>query len=252
MPSPNSSDGEPVEGALEVRHRDALVDGEALDLVEGGHVRRVELVGAEDPADRGDVDRHAALEEGAGLDRRGVGAQDEAALGRVDVEGVLHLPGRVVGVEVQGVEVEPLRLDLGSLGDLPAHPDEQVGDALRHQLDGVAAAERAAARGQGDVDGLLGEDPLVALGLELGLAGGERLGDPAAGLADALAGLGLRARGQRPDLAVGERERALVALVRAADPLSSSRDAAAAAAARAAVTASSTACGSSAATSTGS
>ena len=79
----------------------------------------------------------------------------------------------------------------------------------------MAAAERAAARGQRDVDGLLGEDPLVALGLELGLAGGERLGDPAAGLADALAGLGLRARGQRPDLAVGEGERALVALVRA-------------------------------------
>ncbi len=79
----------------------------------------------------GDVDRHAPLEQGAGLHRRGVGAQHEAALGRVDEEGVLHLARRVVGVEVQGVEVEPLGLDLGALGDLPAHADEQVGDPLR-------------------------------------------------------------------------------------------------------------------------
>ena len=179
----------------------------------------VELVGAEDPPDRRDVDRHAALEEGAGLHRRGVGAQDEAALGRVDVEGVLHLPRRVVGVEVEGVEVEPLRLDLRALGDLPAHADEEVGDPLAHQLDGVAPAERAAAGGQRDVDGLLGEDALVALGLELDLPGGEGLGDPAAGLADALAGLGLGARRQRPDLAVGQGEGAPVALVGAAHGL---------------------------------
>ena len=89
----------------------------------------------------------------------------------------------------------------------------------RHQLDGVAPAERAAAGGQRDVDGLLGEDALVALGLELGLAGGERLRDPAAGLADALAGLGLGARRQRADLAVGQGEGALVALVGAAGGL---------------------------------
>ena len=93
---------------------------------------------------RGDVDRHAALEQGAGLHRGGVGAQHEAALGRVDEERVLHLARGVVGVEVQGVEVEPLGLDLGALGDLPAHADEQVGDALPQQLERVA---RAAAGG---------------------------------------------------------------------------------------------------------
>ena len=71
-----------------------------------------------------------ALEHGADLHRGGVGAHHAGRLGRVDEEGVLHLPRRVVGVEVQRVEVEPLGLELGPLGDLPAHADEDVGDPL--------------------------------------------------------------------------------------------------------------------------
>ena len=59
-------------------------------------------------------------------------------------------------------------------------------------------------RRDGDVDALLDEDALVALGLELGLASRQGLPDAAPGLADALAGLGLGARRQRTDLAVGE------------------------------------------------
>ena len=58
--------------------------------------------------------------------------------------------------------------------------------------------------GQRDVDGLLDEHPGVALGLELGLPGGQRLGDGAAGGAHPLAGLRLGGRRQRPDLAVGQ------------------------------------------------
>ena len=121
------------------------------------------------------------------------------------------------------------------------------------ELDGVAGAEAARRRRDRDVDPLLDEDPLVALGLELGLARGERRADPPPRLADTLAGLGLGARRQRPDLAVGEREGALLALVgsmRAA--LSSSSELAAATAASASSTAVSICAGSSAATSTGS
>ena len=131
---------------------------------------------------RGDVDRHAALEQRAGLHRRGVRAQHEAALGRVDVEGVLHLARRVVGVEVQGVEVEPLRLDLGTLGDLPAHA-RRTGRRCAGDISSIGWRRPSGRRpvGSGDVDGLLGEDPLVALGLELGLAGGERLRRPGRG-----------------------------------------------------------------------
>src|SRR3712207_8553675 len=49
--------------------------------------------------------------QGPRLHRRGVRAQHEPVLRRVDEERVLHLARRVVRVEVQRVEVEPLRLD---------------------------------------------------------------------------------------------------------------------------------------------
>ena len=96
---------------------------------------------------RDDVDRRLLLEHGADLHRRGLGAQHEPGVDRVEEEGVLHLAGRVVGAEVEGVEVEPLALELGTLGDLPAHPDERVDEALGDELDRVARpVARAAAR----------------------------------------------------------------------------------------------------------
>ena len=168
---------------------------------------------------RHDVDRRLLLEHRADLDRRRLRAQHEARVDRVEEEGVLHLPGRVVGPEVEGVEVEPLALELRTLGDLPAHADEGVDEALGDELDAGGARRAAPQRGHGDVDALLDEDALVALGLELGLAGRQRLADAAPGLADALAGLGLGARRQRTDLAVGEGERALLPLVRDAHGL---------------------------------
>ena len=66
-----------------------------------------------------------------------------------DEEGVLHRARRVVRREVQRVEVEPLGLDLGALGHLPAHRDEDVLDALlqggeRVARTGADAGRRAA------------------------------------------------------------------------------------------------------------
>jgi hypothetical protein len=51
------------EGAPQVRHGDALVDAQPLDLAEHGRVRRVEGVVAEHPAGRDDVAGQAALEQ---------------------------------------------------------------------------------------------------------------------------------------------------------------------------------------------
>ena len=84
-------------------------------------------------------------------------------------EGVLHGAGRVVRAEVERVEVEPLGLDHGPLGDLPAHRDEDVGDPLGAGGERVPGARGDAVDGQGDVDGLLDQHPLLVLGLELGL-----------------------------------------------------------------------------------
>src|SRR4051812_40117000 len=61
--------GEVVEGALEVGHRDALVDDEPLDLVEHRRVRRVVRVGAEDATRADHVDRRRPAEHGARLHR---------------------------------------------------------------------------------------------------------------------------------------------------------------------------------------
>ena len=140
---------------------------------------------------------------------------------RPDEERVLHLPRRVVGAEVQGVEVEPLRLDLGPLGDLPAHRDEDVGDRAR-PASPAGAARRAGARSTGSVTSTASSTSTrcVALGLELGLPRGERRGRPRprAG-AEQLAGRGLVGGREAADLAVGERERAAVAGVLEADLL---------------------------------
>ncbi len=203
-----------VQGALEVGHRQALVDRQALDLVEDGGVRGVQLVGAERLAGHHDVHRQVALQQGARLHRRGVGAQHQARPGRVDEEGVLHLPRRVVGQEVQGVEVEPLGLDLGTVGDLPAHPDEDVADPLDQRGERVPRPGRVPVDRQRDVDRLLDEHPGVALGLQHLVPGRERLPHRAPGLPHARAGLGPRRRRQRADLAVGQGQGAAVAVVR--------------------------------------
>ena len=226
---------EVVERAAQVRHGQALVDGEALDLVEDRGVRRVEVVGAEHLAGADDVDRRLALEHGADLHRRGLGAQHQAGVGRVDEEGVLHLPGRVVLAEVERVEVEPLGLDLGALGDLPAHADEGVDEPLGRQLQRVARAGRAA--GTGAVTSTRSSTRIrrVALGLELGLAARRAPGRPGRGPAPTrLPASALALGGSAPisRLARASGLRSPWCAIRAA--LSSSREAAAAMAARAA------------------
>ena len=132
-------------------------------------------------------------------------------VGRLGPEGVLNGPRRMVGTQVEGVEVEPFSLDDRTFGDLPAHRDEDVGDQLGAGGDGVPSAGGGAVGRQRDVDGLLDQHPLLGLGLEDRLAGGQGLADRAAGLADPLAGLLAALRRQRADLAVGQGERRAVA-----------------------------------------
>ena len=160
-----------------------------------------------------DVDRRRAGEHRARLHRRGVRAQHQVVVGRLGPEGVLHGARRVVGAEVEGVEVQPLGLDDRALGDLPAHRDEDVVDQLGTGGQRVAGPAGRAVDGQRDVDGLLDQHPLLVLGLEHLGAGGQGLGDRPAGLADALAGLLACLRRQRADLAVGQGQRRAVACV---------------------------------------
>ena len=186
-----------VERAAQVRHGEAAVDGQALDLVEDRGVRRVELVGPVDPAGRDDVDRRRARQHGAGLHRAGVRAQHQAGVLGRDEEGVHHRAGRVVAADVERVEVQPLRLELGAVGDLVAHAHEDVGDPVGQRRERVPGAARDAVPGQRDVDPLLGQHAGVALGLELGQPGVVRLLDGEPGGVDPLAGVAPGGRGQR-------------------------------------------------------
>ncbi len=83
-----------------------------------------------------------------------------------DVEGVLLAARRVVGRKVQCVEVELLGLDLGSLGELPAHRDECVGDMLGQDRDRVAGADGLTGRRQRHVDALGDQHFSVAFGAQ--------------------------------------------------------------------------------------
>ena len=130
---------------------------------------------------------------------------------RLDPEGVLQGAGRVVGTEVEGVEVEPLGLDLGSLGDLPAHRHEDVGDVLGDGGQRVPGTDRFDVPRQRDVDPLGREQVFLLGGLDLGGSGREGGVDGAAGLADALAGLLAGLRRQRADLPVRQGQRRPVA-----------------------------------------
>ena len=142
---------EVVKDALQMRHRQPLVDSETLDLVEHRRVGRVERVGAENLTGACHVQRNTAGEHCVGLDWGGVRAHHEvrAILGlgtdatAVNVERVLHLARWVIDVEVQRVEVEPLVLNLGAFGDIPAHRHEKVGDLFHEGLQGMTRTRRA-------------------------------------------------------------------------------------------------------------
>src|SRR5439155_24748432 len=87
---------------LQVGAREALVDGEALDLVEDRIARRRDRVAPVDAADRNHVDRRLVLLESVDLGRRGLRAQDVRL---VEEERVSRGPRRMSRCECELVEV---------------------------------------------------------------------------------------------------------------------------------------------------
>ena len=198
---------------MQVGHRQAAVDRESLHLVEHRGVGGIQFVGAEGAPDRDDVDRQFAGQQGADLHRRGVGAQQlPGSFGR-DVEGVLLAARRMVGREVQGVEVELLGLDLGALGQFPAHRHEGVGDVLGQDGDRVPRPGGLAGRRQRHVDALGHQDGGVALGAQHRQPLVEEPLRLAARDVDALAGVGAVVLGQCGERLAGQRQRRAVAEV---------------------------------------
>ena len=141
--SPKSFLQQEVERALEVGERDALVDGEPLDLVEDRRVRRVGRVAPVDAAERDDVDRRLLRLHRADLRRRRLGAEHGLV---VDEERRERRARRVARREVERVEVVARRLDLAAVDDPVAEPEEDVLDLAPDLRDQVQAAAGVAAR----------------------------------------------------------------------------------------------------------
>ncbi|SKZ69584.1 Uncharacterised protein [Mycobacteroides abscessus subsp. abscessus] len=116
--------------------------------------------------------------------------------------------------KVQRVEVVVLGFYLGSLGDLPAHADENVGDLLGDHCDGMARSTGTSTTRQRDVDRLGDENRGVALGLQLRRPAVEDRTDPPTNLVDQFACFGSLVLRQRTQSSTSERYRRTIAEVR--------------------------------------
>ena len=110
-----------------------------------------------------------------------MGAQHPAIL---EVEGVVHGPRRMMGRDIERLEVVVVVLDLGAFRDLEAELAEQCLDARQRPGDGVQPARAAAAPGQGHVQALFRQAPLQGLPLQIGLARFDGRLQPLLGLVD--------------------------------------------------------------------
>jgi hypothetical protein len=102
------------------------------------------------------------------------------ALSRLEVEGVLHRPRRVVLRHVERGEIIPLALDLGAFCDREAEVRENLGQLVHHLADRVHRPARPGLDRKRQIDPL-GRELAVELGvLEHGLALGKRRRNPLA------------------------------------------------------------------------
>ena len=153
-----------LDGALEVGEADVLVDQQAFDLMEH---RRVSDIGvaAIDTAGADDADRRLLRFHGAYLNRRGVGTQQHV---RVEIEGVVHRPRRVVARDIERLEVVVVVFDFRPLGHAVADMGEELLDTLKRAGDRVQTTGSLATTRQGHVDTLggqlLGEQGLLKHG----------------------------------------------------------------------------------------
>ena len=86
---------------------------------------------------------------GPDLNRRGVGSQDDIVR---YVKGVLHVSGRVILGDVQGLEIVPVAFDLGPFHDVESQPHKNIADFLGDPADRVKTAQGNRPAGKGDID----------------------------------------------------------------------------------------------------
>ena len=152
---------EPLQHAGEVSDGDVLADDQPFHLVEGVLVGGVRLLVAEHAPGRDHPEGRREALHRPDLHRRGLRAHHQVPL-VIAVEGVLHLPRRVVGGDVERLEVVVVKLDLGTVEHRVAHRDEDLLDLAAHLRQGVERAPHLRCSGQGGVEAFalaLGGEP---------------------------------------------------------------------------------------------
>ena len=153
----------------EIGEGDVFVDIKAFDLMEkdvgaGRDVFVAEAASGSDDPDRGRIGLHRM-----DLDVGGVGAKEER-VGRVEIEGVLHIARRMVFGEVEPFEIVVVGVDVGTELDGKPHAYENVENPVESLDDRVDSAGELAAARKGGVEPLVFKTVVLFLGLETGEA----------------------------------------------------------------------------------
>ncbi len=137
------------ERGFQIDEGDPFIDRHPFELREHRRVRRVEEIAAVHVARREDANGRRVRLERAHLHRRGMRAQQRAAL---EVQRVVHVHRRMIGGEIQRAEVVPLRFRFGAGGDRESDLAEDRLDLLEHDRHGVLRAAPHAPRRHGRVE----------------------------------------------------------------------------------------------------
>ncbi len=97
-----------------------------------------------------------------------------------DVERVMHLPGGMIGGNVQFGKIVVVVFDVGTLRHREAKIGKDGGDFVLYLADRMNKAARLGTRRQGHVDPLERETRIENLSCERGLASADRHGNPVA------------------------------------------------------------------------
>ena len=190
-----------VKRALQVAEGDALVDNQALNLVELRKVRGVSHIAAVHLARRDNVDgkllvlHHVNLHAGSLSTQQHVGLAAHVrahslAVG-IDrtvnhIERILHGTAGMIGRRVQSREIVVVGLHLGSFGYRIAQAKEDLGNLVNHAVDEMARAHLLRATGKRHVNRRRVNGGLKLGRIQHGLTLGKRLLNRDARLVDGL------------------------------------------------------------------
>jgi len=139
-----------IEGTLQIRHGDVLVNDHALYLMEHGGVGGIHLVLPVHPAGCQDADGQFHGLHRVDLHRRGLAAEHHPAV-LVKIEGVRPVPRGVALLCVEAVKVIVSQFYLRAVQDGKSHAYEDVFNLVQGNVHGVLMPQLLLAARDGDV-----------------------------------------------------------------------------------------------------